>query len=100
MRPECDQLLVCGGLLRNRRVADDGWRSSNIVIWWLYKRLSENSVSSQWPEHQPTHRGIDESFAGCAEPFVISTEPSVLAEPSEGPLDDPPAGQHTPEHFG
>jgi len=54
-------------------------------------------VSGQPAEHEPTHSGVDEGLTGRAEPFVIPTEPPVLAEPREGALDHPAPGQHSAE---
>jgi hypothetical protein len=40
------------------------------------------------------HRPADDRFTGLGSILVIFGEAPIAAEPSEGPLDDPPFGKH------
>ena len=47
----------------------------------------------QAASHESDHGPQDHGFVAGREPFVVADSAAVLADPGEGPLHDPPAGQ-------
>ena len=45
-------------------------------------------------QHQVDHGQVDEVLAGSRVEFIIFAEPTIAAQPGEGPLDDPAMRQH------
>src|SRR4028118_1763183 len=43
------------------------------------------------PEHDATHGGVDDRFAGFRQTLVVTGQPARARQPSEGALDDPSA---------
>jgi hypothetical protein len=54
----------------------------------------------QTAHHEATHDGVDQSFAGLAQPLVVLAEPAALYQPAKGPFDYPAVGQHPSETPG
>ena len=48
----------------------------------------------QAPGHKGDHGPQDHGFMAGGQEFVVADGAAVLADPGEGPLDDPAAGQH------
>src|SRR5215210_38382 len=49
---------------------------------------------SQTNKHKADHRHINERFAGLGQPLVVSAQPAVTGQPSEGTFHHPSPGQH------
>jgi hypothetical protein len=50
-------------------------------------------LAGQTPGHDGDHRPLDHCLVMVGQPFVVADGTAIPAEPGEGTLDDPAAGQ-------
>lgn len=58
------------------------------------KPSDKSSPPGQAPEHEPNHAHVDDHLAGGAKQLIVLAQPTALALPGEGALNDPAARQH------
>jgi hypothetical protein len=63
---------------------------ASILIIFMLRACLKSASSVETSQHQTNHRGINHRFACLAQTFIVLREPSVLREPPERALNNPP----------